>query len=129
MFSAVSKNSNLASLQCLNNKYTRGLVFMVLSYYKNFPQSLTPDRDRNRTVLRRSEPKSRTALIDEQSNPCDLLRPQDAMIRHRGAEHSRRYELLGNTSLLSLAYLLSVDQTYFHTICLGHYFQLSFLFE
>jgi len=87
---------------------------MVLSYYKNFPAVFTPDRDRNRTVSRRSEPKSRTALMDEQSNPCDLLQPQDAMIRHRGAEHSRRYELLENTSLLSLAYLLSVDQTLFH---------------
>src|SRR6266568_3249116 len=34
----------------------------------------TPDRDR--TVSRRSEPSSRTALIGEQPNPWDLLQPQ-----------------------------------------------------
>lgn len=49
----------------------------------------------------RSEPSSRTFLIGEQPNPWDLLRPQDKMSRHRGAEHRRRYELLGDTSLLS----------------------------
>jgi hypothetical protein len=47
---------------------------------------LTPTEDRDRTVSRRSEPSSRTALIDEQSNPWDLLQPQDAMSRHRGAK-------------------------------------------
>ena len=50
---------------------------------------------------RRSEPSSRTFLIGEQPNPWDLLQPQDKMSRHRGAEHRRRYELLGDTSLLS----------------------------
>ena len=50
----------------------------------------------------RSEPSSRTFLIGEQPNPWDLLQPQDKMSRHRGAEHRRRYELLGDTSLLSL---------------------------
>src|SRR6202050_5567821 len=53
----------------------------------------TPDRDR--TVSRRSEPSSRTALIGEQPNPWDLLQPQDAMSRHRGAKPKRRCELLG----------------------------------
>ncbi len=52
----------------------------------------TPDRDR--TVSRRSEPSSRTALIGEQPNPWDLLQPQDAMSRHRGAKPKRRCELL-----------------------------------
>jgi hypothetical protein len=37
----------------------------------------------DRTVSRRSEPNSRTALIGEQPNPWDLLQPQDAMSRHR----------------------------------------------
>jgi hypothetical protein len=55
----------------------------------------TPAQDRDRTVSRRSEPSSRTALIGEQPNPWDLLQPQDAMNRHRGAKPSRRYELLG----------------------------------
>ena len=50
---------------------------------------------------KRSEPSSRTFLIGEQPNPWDLLQPQDKVSRHRGAEHHRRYELLGGTSLLS----------------------------
>ncbi len=42
------------------------------------------------TVSRRSEPSSRTTLIGEQPNPWELLRPQDVMSRHRGAELRRR---------------------------------------
>ena len=64
--------------------------------------------DRDRTVSRRSEPSSRTALIGEQPNPWDLLQPQDAMSRHRGAKPCRRCGLLGKISLLSPEYLLSV---------------------
>jgi len=61
----------------------------------------TPATDRDRTVSRRSEPSSRTALMGEQPNPWDLLQPQDAMSRHRGAKPPRRYGLLGEISLLS----------------------------
>lgn len=61
----------------------------------------TPTIDRDRTVSRRSEPSSRTALMGEQPNPWDLLQPQDAMSRHRGAKPLRRCELLGVISLLS----------------------------
>ena len=61
----------------------------------------TPTVDRDRPVSRRSEPSSRTALMGEQPNPWDLIQPQDAMSRHRGAERSRRCELLDFTSLLS----------------------------
>ena len=61
----------------------------------------TPIPDRDRPVLRRSEPSSRAALMDEQSNPWGLLQPQDATSRHRGAEPCRQYELSGKTSLLS----------------------------
>ena len=45
----------------------------------------TPTRaaDRDRTVSRRSKPSSRAALMGEQPNPWDLLRPQDATSRHR----------------------------------------------
>ena len=60
-----------------------------------------PATDRDRTVSRRSEPSSRTALMGEQPNPWDLLQPQDAMSRHRGAKPLRRCELLGVISLLS----------------------------
>ncbi len=62
---------------------------------------LTPTADRDRPVSRRSEPSSRTALMGEQPNPWDLIQPQDAMSRHRGAEPGRRCELLDQTSLLS----------------------------
>lgn len=61
-----------------------------------------PTADRNQTVSRRSEPSSRTALMGEQPNPWDVLPPQVAMSRHRGAKPSRRCELLGKISLLSL---------------------------
>ena len=76
---------------------------------------LTPTADRDRTVSRRSEPSSRTTLIGEQPNPWELLHPQDVMSRHRGAKPPRRYELLGEISLLSPAYLLSVKRWPFHT--------------
>ena len=64
-------------------------------------KSLTPAMDMDRTVSRRSEPSSRTTLMGEQPNPWDLLQPQDVMSRHRGAKPPRRYELLGEISLLS----------------------------
>ncbi len=53
-------------------------------------KSPTPTADRDRPVSRRSEPSSRTAFIGEQPNPWDLLQPQDAMSRHRGAKPPRR---------------------------------------
>ena len=60
-----------------------------------------PTMDRDRTVSRRSEPSSRAALIGEQPNPWELLHPQDATSRHRGAKLLRRCGLLGGISLLS----------------------------
>ena len=74
----------------------------------------TPTIDRDRTVSRRSEPSSRTALTGEQPDPWDLLQPQDAMGRHRGAKPRRRYELLGVISLLSPEYLLADERWPFH---------------
>src|SRR5699024_450926 len=65
------------------------------------PNLPTPATDSDRTVSRRSEPSSRTALMGEQPNPWDRLQPQDAMSRHRGAKPPRRCELLGEISLLS----------------------------
>ena len=76
---------------------------------------LTPTADRDRTVSRRSEPSSRTALNGEQPYPWDLLQPQDAMSRHRGAKPPRRCELLGEISLLSPWYHLSLERWPFHT--------------
>ena len=89
----------------------------------------TPTADRDRTVSRRSQPSSRTTLIGEQPNPWDLLQPQDVMSRHRGAKHPRRCELLGGISLLSPAYLLSVERWPFHTEPPDHYDRLSSLLD
>ena len=87
----------------------------------------TPATDRDRTVSRRSEPSSRTALISEQLNPWDRLQPQDAMSRHRGAKPRRRCELLDVISLLSPEYLLSVERWPFHMEPPDHYDLLSYL--
>ena len=89
----------------------------------------TPTADRDRTVSRRSEPSSRTTLIGEQPNPWDLLQPQDVMSRHRGAKRCRRYGLLGIISLLSPAYLLSVERWPFHAGPPDHYVRLSSLLD
>src|SRR5256885_13022460 len=64
-------------------------------------KSPAPTADRDRTVSRRSEPSSRAALMGEQPNPWDLLQPQDATSRHRGAKPPRRCERLREISLLS----------------------------
>ena len=88
-----------------------------------------PTEDRDRTVSRRSEPSSRTALNGEQPYPWDLLQPQDAMSRHRGAKPPRRCELLGEISLLSPAYLLSFERWPFHTEPPDHYDRLSSLLD
>src|SRR4029078_221903 len=77
-------------------------------------KSPTPTSDRDRTVSRRSKPSSRTALMGEHPTPWDLLQPQDATSRHRGAKPCRRYGLLGKMSLLSPGYLLSVERPRFH---------------
>ena len=89
----------------------------------------TPTTDRDQTVSRRFKPSSRTALIGEQPNPWDLLQPQDAMSRHRGAKPPRRCELLGEISLLSPEYLLSVERRPFHTEPPDHYDLLSYLLD
>jgi hypothetical protein len=88
---------------------------------------LAPTTDRDRTVSRRSEPSSRATLMSEQLNPWDLLQPQDVTSRHRGAKPPRRYELLGEISLLSPAYLLSFERWPFHAEPPDHYIRLSTL--
>ena len=95
---------NLASQHCAwqhnwaHQRFVHSGPLVLGAAPRKYPP-LTTDRDR--TVSRRSEPSSRTALIGEQPNPWDRLQPQDAMSRHRGAKPSRRYGLLGKISLLS----------------------------
>ena len=91
--------------------------------------SPTTTADRDQTVSRRSEPSSRTSLNGEQPYPWDLLQPQDVMSRHRGAKRSRRYGLLEIISLLSPAYLLSVERWPFHMEPPDHYGRLSTLLD
>src|ERR671915_305694 len=85
--------------------------------------------DRDRTVSRRSKPSSRAALMGEQPNPWDLLQPQDATSRHRGAKPFRRYGLLGTISLLSLGYLLADERRPYHEEPPDHYLPLSRLLD
>ena len=89
----------------------------------------TTTADRDRTVSRRSKPSSRTTLNGEQPYPWDRLQPQDVMSRHRGAKLPRRCELLGGISLLSPAYLLSVERWPFHAGPPDHYGRLSSLLD
>eukprot|EP00731_Ephydatia_muelleri_P033003 g33003.t1 len=67
--------------------------------------------------------------MGEQPNPWDLLQPQDVTSRHRGAKPPRRYELLGEISLLSPAYLLSFERWPFHAEPPDHYALLSYLID
>ena len=64
-----------------------GPLVLERAFLKN--QTVAPDRDR--AVLRRSEPSSRGVLTGEQTDPWDLLQPQDTSSRHR----CRFLQLLG----------------------------------
>ena len=44
--------------------------------------ALKPTPDMDRTVSRRSEPSSRTALMGKQANPWNILQPLVAKSRH-----------------------------------------------
>ena len=112
--------------QLVHQRYVHPGPLVLRTDPLNFP---TPTADRDRTVSRRSEPSSRTTLIGEQPNPWDLLQPQDVMSRHRGAKPPRRYELLGEISLLSPAYLLFVERWPFHKEPPDHYDRLSSLLD
>ena len=98
--------------QLVHQRYVQLGPLVLESDPLKFP---TPTEDRNRTVSRRSKPSSRITLMGEQPNPWDRLQPQDVTSRHRGAKPPRRCELLGETSLLSPEYLLSVERWPFHT--------------
>ncbi len=112
--------------QQIHQRYIRSGPLVLRACPRNL---LTPTTDRDRTVLRRSEPSSRATLIGEQPNPWDLLQPQDVTNRHRGAKPPRRYELLGEISLLSPEYLLSFERRPFHTEPPDHFSQLSLLLD
>src|SRR5258708_10064209 len=83
--------------QLIHQRYVRPGPLVLRSCPLNF---LAPITDRDRTVLRRSEPSSRSTLIGEQPNPWDLLQPQDVTNRHRAPKPPRRYKLLREISLI-----------------------------
>ena len=83
--------------QLVHQRYVHPGPLVLRTAPLKFP---TPTTDRDRTVSRRSEPSSRTALMGEQPNPWDRLQPQDAMSRHRGAKPPRRCELWGDKPVI-----------------------------
>ena len=119
-----SYSALLLAEQQIHQRYIRSGPLVLRACPLNL---LAPTTDRDRTVLRRSEPSSRATLIGEQPNPWDLLQPQDVTNRHRGAKPPRRYELLGEISLLSPEYLLSFERRPFHAEPPDHFSQLSLL--
>ena len=110
--------------QQVHQRYVQPGPLVLRSALLKFP---TPVIDRDRTVSRRSEPSSRTALMGEQPNPWNVLPLQDAMSRHRGAKPCRRCGLLGKISLLSPGYLLSVERCRARAPAPDHYLRLSSL--
>ena len=120
---------NVANRPCLARQpaYQRSVHPGPLVLWAGLLRIPTSAEDRDQTVSRRSEPSSRAALIGEQPNPWDLLQPQDATSRHRGAKPSRRYGLLGMISLLSPGYLLSVERCRARAPAPDHYLRLSSL--
>ena len=117
ILSAGSQPAMLLAEQLAHESCVRPGPLVLGTAFLNLP---TAAEDRDRTVSRRSKPSSRAALMGEQPNPWDLLQPQDATSRHRGAKPSRRYGLLGKISLLSPGYLLSVERHRFHMPVPGH---------
>ena len=124
-----SRHSYPAMLLAEQLVHQRSVQFRPLVLESDPLKFLAPAVDRDRTVSRRSEPSSRATLMGEQPNPWDLLQPQDVTSRHRGAKPPRRYELLGEISLLSPEYLLSFERWPFHTEPPDHFSLLSYLVE
>ncbi len=81
--------------QLVHQRYVHPGPLVLRTAPLNIP---APATDRDRTVSRRSEPSSRTALIGEQPNPWDRIQPQDAMSRHRGAKPPRRVDSWGRSA-------------------------------
>ena len=96
--SVLSYPTMLLAKQLVHHRYVHPGPLVLGAALLKFP---TPTTDRDRTVSRRSEPSSRTALMGGQPNPWKRIHLQDAMSRHRGAKPRRRCELLGEISLLS----------------------------
>ena len=88
MLSAVIRwESSYSAMRKVSTTDTPGIPSSQSSRTRDeSPQISTVVLDRDRAVLRRSEPSSRTALTGEQPDPWELLHPQDAMSRHRDSD-------------------------------------------
>ena len=124
-----SRYSYSAMLLAEQQIHQRSVQLGPLVLESNQLKFLTTTTDRDRTVSRRSEPSSRATLMGEQPNPWNLLQLQDVTSRHRGAKPPRRFELLGEISLLSPAYLLSFEHWPFHAEPVDHYALVSNLID
>ena len=95
MLSAVIRwESSYPALPTVSTTGTPGIPSSQSSRTRDeSPQISTVVLDRDRAVLRRSEPSSRTALTGEQPDPWELLHPQDAMSRHREFWFSIKFAL------------------------------------
>jgi hypothetical protein len=87
----------------LDNRYISGTDLEVLAYNLSLDLRFSLITDIIRAVSRRSELKSRSTLMDEQSNSWGLLHSRAVLIQHRGGKLRRRYGLLGDITLLSLS--------------------------
>ena len=87
--------------------------------------SSTPMADRDRTVSRRSEPSSRTTLIGEQPNPWGPAPAPGCDEPTSRCQTPSSIWTLEGISLLSPAYLLSVERWPFHSEPPDHYDRLS----
>jgi hypothetical protein len=96
-------DGNIAIRRCpFGTTGTPGIPSTQSSRTRVEPPQISADiQDRDRTVLRRSEPSSRTTLTGEQPDPWDLLQPQDVMSRHR-------MNLLSKSSTLLLPRVLTI---------------------
>src|ERR687894_1097287 len=121
-----SQTAGLLAGQLAHQRFVHPGPLVLGTAFLKFPARAA---DRDRTVSRRSKPSSRAALMGEQPNPWDLLQPQDATSRHRGAKPFRRYGLLGTISLLSLGYLLADERRPYHEEPPDHYLLLSYLLD
>jgi hypothetical protein len=82
---------HLAAQQCIKTT-DKPEVYCLRSFrtINKVHYSIHSFTEKSRAVSPRTEPSSRTVLMDEQSNPSYLLQQEDTMSRHRGIELSCR---------------------------------------
>jgi len=96
---------------CLDMSFTNNmLLFSGLLIQGKCFVCLRITLDRNQTVLQRFKPNSRANLINEQFNHLNQLQLMDLTSRHRGDKRRNCFDRVFYIILLSLQYLLTVNQ-------------------